>query len=145
MLRVLLVLALVLTGSMTGSMAARAGSIPANDQSEFQRIISEQIEAFRSDDGMRAYGYASPMIRQYFPTPDVFMSMVKKGYLPVYRPQSFKFGAAEIDPAGNPTQRVTIVGPDGKTYEALYTMQRQPDGSWQINGCALLEIPGLDA
>ena len=33
----------------------------------------------------------------------------------------------------------------GKTYEALYSMEKQLDGSWRISGCTLLEIPGLDA
>ena len=68
------------------------------------------------------------------------MRMVRQGYMPVYRPQSFRFGEAAVDPLGRPTQRVTIVGPDGKTYEALYSMQRQSDGSWRY---ALVE--GLDA
>ena len=35
--------------------------------------------------------------------------------------------------SGRPIQRVTIVGPDGLNYEAIYTMERQPDGTWQIN------------
>lgn len=124
--------------------ACWADAVSDRDRSEFERIISAQIDAFRADDGPAAYRFASPMIRQYFPTPEIFMSMVKKGYAPVYRPQSFKFGAVGLDQTGNPTQRVTIIGPDGKTYEALYTMQQQPDGTWQINGCRLLEIPGLD-
>ena len=141
MRRILFVLMLL----VLGTVAPRAQTLPAADQTEIQRVISEQIAAFRADDGVRAYGYAAPLIRQYFPTPDVFMSMVKKGYPPVYRPQSFKFGDAGVDAAGNPTQRVTIIGPDGKTYEARYTMQKQPDGTWKINGCALLEVPGLDA
>lgn len=34
---------------------------------------------------------------------------------------------------------------DGKRYEALYTMERQPDGAWKIAGCVLIAIPGLDA
>ena len=141
MYRILFVILLL----VLGTVAPRAQTPPGADQNEIQRVIAEQIAAFRADDGVRAYGYAAPLIRQYFPTPDIFMSMVKKGYKPVYRSQSFKFGDSGVDPAGNPTQRVTIVGPDGKTYEARYTMQKQPDGTWQINGCALLEVPGLDA
>ena len=95
------------------------------------RVITGQIEAFRADDGARAYGYAAPMIKQIFPNPDVFMDMVRQGYQPVYRPQSFSFGEAGFSASGRPIQRVTVVGPDGITYEAIYTMERQPDGSWQ--------------
>jgi hypothetical protein len=36
-------------------------------------------------------------------------------------------------------------GAGGKTYQALYSMERQPDGSWRSGGCTLLAIPGVDA
>ena len=124
--------------------AASGQTVSDADRLSFQRIISEQIDAFRADDGARAYGYAAPAIQQIFPTAERFMAMVQRGYMPVYRPQSFRFGEAGTDPAGHPIQRVTIVGPDGLTYEAVYTMQRQPDGTWLINGCALVRVPGLD-
>lgn len=140
MLRLLVVLA----GLLVFSVSARAESPSESDRTDFQRIITAQIDAFRADDGVRAYSYAAPMIQQVFPTPETFMSMVRQGYRPVYRPQSFRFGDAGEDSAGRPTQRVTIAGPDGKTYEALYTFQKQPDGSWKISGCQLLEVPGLD-
>ena len=38
---------------------------------------------------------------------------------------------------GDIVQRVELIGPDGKPALALYVMQRQPDGSWKINGCFL--------
>ncbi len=124
--------------------SARAQSVNDADQAAFERIITAQIEAFRADDGPGAYAFAAPMIQQVFPTAEHFMAMVRQGYRPVYRPQSFRFGKAGQDAAGRPTQLVTIVGPDGKTYEALYTMERQADGSWKIAGCRLLEAPGLN-
>jgi hypothetical protein len=127
------------------SAPLRAESLSADDKAAFQSVISGQIEAFRAEDGARAYSYAAPMIKQIFPNPDVFMNMVRQGYQPVYRPQSFKFGAAGLSASGRPIQRVTVVGPDGVTYEAIYTMERQPDGSWQISGCAIVRAPDLGA
>ena len=135
--------ALVLLFGLSGSVTA--GSLNDSDRSEFRRIISEQIEAFRADDGDRAYSLAAPTIHRLFPTPEIFMQMVRQGYKPVYRPQKFDFGETGDDSLGRPSQRVTIVGPDGKTYEALYSMEQQPDGSWRIFGCTLLNMPGLDA
>ena len=38
-------------------------------------------------------------------------------------------------------QRVMLVGPDGVPVMARYLMQRQPDGSWLINGCILEKPP----
>ncbi len=35
-----------------------------------------------------------------------------------------------------------LVGPDGQAVIALYAMERQPDGSWRINGVYLLQVPG---
>ncbi len=108
------------------------------DRMAIQAVITAQIDAFRADDAARAYAHAAPSIQQIFPTPESFMAMVKQGYEPVYRPQSFRFGQLGKDFS----QRVSIIGPDGRPYEALYTMQRQPDGTWRITGCSLLKIPG---
>ena len=124
---------------------ARAQTLTDTDKTAFRDIITGQIEAFRVDDGARAYGYAAPLIRQIFPNPDVFMNMVRRGYQPVYRPQSFRFGAAGFSASGRPTQRVTVVGPDGLSYEAIYTMEQQPDGTWQISGCAIVRAPDIGA
>ena len=123
------------------SMAAFAQSISETEKSEFQRIITAQVSAFQADDGPTAYSYAAPVVRNIFPTPEIFMSMVKRGYSPVYRPQAFSFTEALIDPLGRPAQKMRVVGPDGKTYEALYSMEKQPDGTWRISGCTLLEVP----
>jgi hypothetical protein len=138
-------LLLVLASIMAFHVPSFAQSLSDSDRSAFQSVIEGQLQAFRVDDGVRAYSYASPMIRQIFPNPDMFMNMVRKGYQPVYRPQSYKFGDAGFSASGRPTQKVTVVGPDGLTYEAIYTMEQQPDGSWQINGCALVRAPELGA
>jgi hypothetical protein len=130
---------------MLWSAPVRAEALTAEDKAAFQSIITGQIEAFRAENGAKAWSYAAPMIRQIFPTPEQFMNMVRQGYQPVYRPQSFEFGEASFSASGRPIQRVKVVGPDGITYEAIYTMQRQPDGTWQINGCAIVRAPELGA
>ena len=124
---------------------ASAQSLSDADRSTFQSIITGQIEAFRADDGAAAYGYAAPLIRRIFPNPDAFMGMVRKSYQPVYRPQSYRFGGASFSASGRPIQRVMLVGPDGLSYEAVYTFEQQRDGSWQINGCAIVRAPELGA
>ena len=42
---------------------------------------------------------------------------------------------------GRLVQRVYMVGPDGIAVLADYEMQRQPDGSWRINGCSIAKAP----
>lgn len=127
--------------AMTGAVAAQ---VPDEaDRSAFRRIIAAQIEAFRADDGAAAYDHAAPVIKRIFPTPEHFMAMVRRGYQPVYRPRSYSFAEAGFDAAGRPIQRVEVIGPDGLSYEAIYTMERQPDGRWKISGCRLVRTADL--
>jgi hypothetical protein len=120
---------------------SRAGDVASADQETIRSIISSQLDAFLRDDGSTAYSYASPGIQTMYPTVDAFMAMVKKGFPPVYRPRSSTFGPI-LDGANGPLQRVFITGPDGKNWIAEYTLQRQPDGTWRISGCRLLQDTG---
>jgi hypothetical protein len=117
---------------------ARAETATADERTAIQSMISSQIEAFRRDDGVAAYSFASPMIQELFPTVEQFMAMVRGQYQPVYRPQSVTFGEIVATDTGY-LQKVYLVGPDGQNYVAVYSMLRQPDGSWRINGCALVK------
>jgi hypothetical protein len=131
--------ALILALVLASGLAAPAGSQGTDgDRSVMQSIIASQIDAFRQDNGPAAYDFASPAIRSLFPTVDAFMGMVKSGYPPVYRPQSFTFGPV-LDTARGPVQRVFITGPDGVSYVAEYLFQQQPDGTWKINGVSLVK------
>jgi hypothetical protein len=106
------------------------------DRSTIRDIIRSQVEAFRRDDGEAAFGYASPTIRGLFGTSDVFMDMVRQGYRPVYRPRVFDF-AEIVSLHGQITQKVHVIGPDGRPVTAFYPMTRLPDGTWRIDGCYL--------
>ena len=120
----------------------RAQQVAPADAEQFQRIISDQIRAFRADNGVAAYGYAAPAIKRIFPSPEIFMEMVRKGYRPVYRPSRFAFGEVTEEVQGRPTQQVTIIDENGRAWSALYVFERQPDGSWKIIGCSLLQSAG---
>ena len=120
----------------------RAQQVAPADAEQFQRIISDQIAAFRADNGLAAYSYAAPAIKRIFPSPEVFMEMVRQGYRPVYRPRRFEFGDVTEEIKGRPTQQVTIIDENGKTWSALYVFERQPDGSWKIIGCSLVQSAG---
>ena len=130
-MRALFLLALVLI-----SLAAPARA--ADDVAAAQGVIRSQVEAFSRDDAAAAYSYAAPAIQEIFPQADVFMSMVRNSYAPVYRHRSFDFGEARVSD-GTIAQRVHIVDADGIPWEALYTLELQPDGSVKITGCVLLK------
>jgi hypothetical protein len=110
----------------------------ADDITSAQSVIRAQEQAFGRDDAAAAYSHAAPEIRQLFPQADIFMQMVQQGYPPVYRHKSFEFGEARAA-NGRVAQRVHIVDADGEAWEALYTLEQQPDGSLKITGCSLLK------
>ena len=110
----------------------------ADDVATAQSIIRSQEQALGRDDAAAAYSYAAPAIRQLFPQADIFMYMVQNSYAPIYRHKSFEFGEARaVD--GKIAQRVHIVDANGESWEALYTLETQPDGSLKITGCSLLK------
>ena len=125
-----------LLGTMLAlALPAQAQVSPA-DQTAIRNVIEGQVEAFRRDDGAAAFGYASPSIQGLFGTPETFMDMVRQGYRPVYRPQVFEFREI-VTLQGMVTQKVHVIGPDGRPVTAFYPMTQQPDGSWRIEGCYL--------
>jgi ABC-type transporter MlaC component len=108
------------------------------DQQAIIAVIQGQLQAFQADDAAGAYQYAAPSIQAMFPSPDVFMNMVRTAYQPVYRPQRVDFlDLTTIE--GRLTQRVALVGPDGVPVVARYYMRQMPDGAWRITGVTLHE------
>jgi len=110
----------------------------ADDVAAAQGAIRAQVEALGRDDAAAAYSYAAPGIHDMFPQADVFLSMVRSQYTPVYRHKSFEFGEARVAD-GKIAQQVHIVDADGVPWEALYTLEQEPDGSLKISGCVLLK------
>ncbi|MGJ4929001.1 DUF4864 domain-containing protein [Bradyrhizobium sp. HKCCYLS2038] len=113
-------------------------ALAGNDVTTAQNVIRAQEQALARDDGPAAYAQAAPEIQARFPSIEVFMTMVREGYPPVYRHKSFEFGPSQVED-GSIAQRVHIVDADGEAWEALYTLQTQPDGSLKITGCSLLK------
>jgi hypothetical protein len=120
------------------SIACSPVSAYANDVATAQGVIRAQEQAFGHDDAAAAYSYAAPAVKQIFPAPDIFMSMVQNGYAPVYRHKSFEFGDSKTE-GSSIAQRVHIIDANGEAWEALYTLEQQADGSYKITGCSLLK------
>jgi hypothetical protein len=112
-----------------------------DDVAAAQGVIRSQESALGRDDAAAAYSYAGPGIQGVFPDAETFMAMVRKSYAPVYRHRSFEFGEARVAD-GTIAQQVHIVDADGEAWEALYTLEQQPDGSLKITGCVLVKAAG---
>lgn len=122
-----------------GSTAA--AGVSKADVKKIRALIEGQLAAFARDDAERAFSYAAPGIRQMFGTPERFLEMVRKGYPVVYRPASVSFLAPEGHD-GSVIQAVEMTDGDGGVWVALYTLERQRDGSWRIGGCELQPVRG---
>ena len=138
-----LILALAMGGPAAAQSAAQpstpgdpASSLAAPDQAAIRHVIEAQLAAFQRDDGAEAFGYATPTIQQKFGDANNFMAMVKGGYPAVYRPRSVTFDKL-VDTEFGPDQILRVIGPDGHAYTAHYIMEKQPNGTWMINGCYL--------
>lgn len=140
-LAVCLIVATLFCGAFT-ARADDAASASTADHQAIEQVITSQLEAFRRDAGDAAFGLASPNIQAMFGSAANFMAMVRQGYPPVYRPRSFTFEQL-VTINGRIVQRVMVIGPDGEAALALYTMEREADGSWRIDGCALTKPDGL--
>ena len=130
-MRAIALLAVVLLGLAAPACAG-------DDVAAAQSVIRSQAEAFGRDDAATAYSYAAPAIHDMYPQAGIFMEMVQRSFAPVYRHRSFEFGEARVD-GSRIAQRVHIVDANGEAWEALYTLEAQPDGTFKITGCSLLK------
>jgi len=121
---------------MVFSLAAFAFS--ESDRAESRAVIERQIDAFRRDDGAAAFAFASPELQTLFQSPERFMSMVRDGYQPVYRPKAYSFSGVTESDAGL-TETLAIEDAEGEAWTAVYTLEKQPDGSWKITSCHLVK------
>jgi len=105
-------------------------------------VIEAQLDAFKRDDGERAFSLATAGIRASFGTPEAFMAMVRMEYYPVYRPKRVVFEEPVLYD-GEVAQPVRFTDMDGALWLGLYPMRRE-GGEWRTNGCHLERLPGRD-
>lgn len=124
------------------SCAAVLGACPAVAQQDaLQSTILNQFEAFKADDFVTAFGFASPVIKGIFGTPENFGAMVRQGYPMVYRPAEVRM--LDQRQVGDTTiQRVLVTDAQGRSHVLDYQMVETPDG-WQINGVTLVPSGGI--
>jgi hypothetical protein len=128
-----LVLALVLAGEV---VAQKASEPSASEWRSIRSMITAQRRALVDGDGEKAFRYASPGIRAQFGDGENFLAMVHAGYEPLLSARRVKFlEGAVID--GAVIQPLQLEDTDGTVRVALYTLERQRDGSWRISGCQI--------
>jgi hypothetical protein len=123
------------------SLSAHADGVSKADAQKIRAVIQAQLAAFAADDAKRAFSYAAPGIRDMFGTPEHFMAMVREGYPVVYRPASVGFLTPQrLDQAV--IQAVEMADANGVLWVAVYRLERQRNGVWQISGCEVVPSDG---
>ena len=123
-----LLLAVSLSAGLASGAFAQNAEIEAN--------IAAQIQAFKADDFVTAFTFASPNIQRLFQTPENFGDMVRRGYPMVWRPADVRFLELR-DISGALWQKVMITDGGGRIHILDYQMVQQENG-WKINGVQLL-------
>lgn len=116
-------------------------TLSETDRQNIRLIVEQQLEAFQRDDAAGAFALASPGIQAQFSTPEKFVAMVKSAYSAVYRPRAVIFEQVAIVD-GTPSQKLFLLSPNGHLVSAHYPMEKQPSGTWRIQGCFLNPIEG---
>ncbi len=117
---------------------AKTTRLNPSDWRAIQVVIAKQMDAFRLNNGDVAFSLASPKIKRVFESADSFMEMVRSEYSAVYHPRSYRFLKPSML-AGEPVQAIEVIALDGAVNIAVFSMERQPNRSWRISGCHLLE------
>lgn len=123
--------------ALAWASTAGAAGLAAADARQVRDVVEAQLAAFAEDDAERAYSYAAPNVRRLFPTPGLFMAMVRSGYPVVYRPATVAFLPAEREDEGDSLAVLTVqmTDGDGALWRVVYHLQRQAGTVWQITGC----------
>jgi hypothetical protein len=130
----LLAAAVVLGLASSGALAQE--SLPPAEWKAIQRVIAEQRAALHAGDAKKAFAYASPGIRTQFNDAATFMSMVRDAYASLLTARYVEFlDGAVIE--GLVIQPMRLIDADNTVRVALYTMERQKDGSWRISSCRI--------
>ena len=117
--------------------------LAADEQTDIQNTISNQLEAFASDDFTEAFTHASPGIKDIFGSVDNFSRMVKKGYPMVWRYNNFQFLKLEETPQGY-SQIVRITDKKDELFLLKYFM-KNISGIWKISGVTIIKTSDFSA
>lgn len=113
--------------------------LPPNPQIE--AVIDSQLNAFRAEDVLEAWQYASPSIQGQFGDIQNFGRMVEQAFPMVWQPGQVNF--IDLQTLGTMiVQRVEVVDQAGNLHYLGYSMVELAEG-WRINGVQILRAPDI--
>lgn len=141
-MRLLTALTLVTLAFIGSAPAQESRTAPqkreAQQGTEWQNVITRQIEAFRAADGAGALSCAGSEFRNAFKDPMQFYEYIANSdYSPIVKSSSHSFGEFQKSDDDSVLQIVTITGTDQQVYKAMYEMTREAEG-WKVQGVSRL-------
>lgn len=117
---------------------ACAENLAAVDAKMIKMVVQSQLKALAEDDATDAFALSTPEARSEIGSPENLMRIVKEDFNPLYHCRLAIFLRPQSDDDGV-TQTVRITDDEDHVWLAVYDMEREPDGSWEIDGWELLE------
>ena len=129
------------------SVALTSGPAVAEDVPpsavEWQAVIAGQIAAFRQHDAPTALSFAAASFHETFADPkDFFIAIIASGYSPIMESRSQSFGPYKLLSPDQVLQELRLVGNDQSIYEAIYQLDREPEG-WRVHGVQLIKTAAV--
>ncbi len=143
MIRVWMVSMLIGALALAAPLHAEDAATTAAPETEWQSVISGQIQAFRDRDAPAAFSYASTPFHSGFPSPELFfVAIIGSGYAPIMDSTSHSFGRFTMLTPEAVIQIVKLVDKNQHLFEAAYQMVHEETG-WRVSGVQLNQTPGI--
>lgn len=121
--------------TVPGMIAAPGSPATPAERAEAISSIVAQLDAFRRGDYEKASYFQSPMLRMSIGSTERFRSMMANQYPEFANSAHAAFGEARSMMDGEQiVVPVAVTGKDGITVQAVYTMERSPDGIYRVIG-----------
>jgi len=129
---------------LSATSAFAAEEVNEVDVKAVRFVIDSQISAFKSGDHQSAYAFAAPNVQQAFPSVEIFIDMVRRGYMPIYQPESYFFGRNMLS-EGEVYQELIVTDANRKLWQIIYTLIQQEDKSWKVTNVLMYPYKGTSA
>jgi hypothetical protein len=132
---------LLLACAFTAVDAMADANLTAADWKAIRKVITDQRAALVAGEAEKAFAFAAPGIRSQVGSADAFMTMVASDYEAIITARDVEFLEGDVV-AAIVVQPLRLVGRDNSVRVALYTMEKQANGSWRISGCRMAPSTG---